>query len=267
MEDYEDSADRIREANYRKALALYTFMETYDSEGIYARLSMDPDKENRFSFSEAKADALGNSALDELRAACGQDEVVIELADTPAESFEPIGDCLTAVFRNLGDYKDSAARLDGLKELTNYKSAFFALCESGDLAAAAQWLNDYTGEFEQRDEWLANLSLYLPFCDDWGLYSGDPTVIPLTADLGGACMALRSNVSFKDGVAILHLYWSNEGEEYCVDLIAEPGDSNFYLQQDPFHYMAVISVTDHLAYMKYDGQATLWSSCEYSRIQ
>ena len=91
-------------------------------------------------------------------------------------------------------------------------------------------------------------------------------MIPLTVEQKASCLSFTGWVSLKDGLATLHIVCSGEGGEYGVELVTDMGDPNFYLQKEPFHYMAVISNTGHLAYMKYDGQATLWSSCEYERI-
>ena len=256
----------MREAHYRKALALYTFMEHYDSDGLYASLSMEPGKGNRFSLPEEKATALGSNAMNELRAACGRDGADIALADTPADDLQPLGDCLKAIFTELSDYKDSAERLEGLKELTNYPSIFFSLCEDGDLDAAGQWLEDYQGDLPDKERWLRLLDLYRPFCDSWGLYSGDPTVLPLTAGYNASCLSFMTRVSLKGDIAVLVITFRDDSGEHTVELRTDAGESSFYLQKDAFLYMAAISNTGRFAYMKYDGQGTLRSSCEYSRM-
>lgn len=263
MEGYGDSEQMAREAVYRKALALYGFLEQYDERGIYAYLSMDPAETSRFSLSSANALALGSPAITALRLACGGDAVDITMEDTPSEGLKPFGACVRDLFSYLGDYRDSAERLASLDVLTDYTRDFYMLLEAGDIYSAYDWLESFPGEFAGREHWLQLLNLYKPFCDDWVLYAGDPTLVPLTAGHDFSCMRLNSRVLISGDLATLRFRIPYGESEIILDLYAETGNLNFSTGTD-FFYLAVVSNVDHLAYMKYyDG--TLMSSVEYER--
>lgn len=262
---YKGSDQFAQEAVYRKAVALYEFIEKYDERDIYALLSMDPSGTNRFSLSTAKALDLGSTAVTSLRAACGKDSVDITMEDAPSEGLKPLASCVKEFFSLLADYKDSATYLESLTELTDYTRDFYMLCEAGDIYGAYDWLQNYAGEFPGRSHWLQLLDLYKPFCSDWDLFSGDLTLLPLTVGREFPCTSFNSRVMIQGDYATLRMLVREGESEYNVDLVSETGATNFGYSEGGTFYSAIINQLDHLAYLKFwDGQ--IISSCEYSRV-
>ena len=264
LDSYKASEQLAQEAVYRKAVALYRFVEKYDERDISALLSMDPNGTNRFSLSTETALELGSAAVDELRTACGHDMVDITMTDTPSEGLKPLASCTKEIFSLLGDYKDCPSYLESLAVLTDYTRDFYMLCQAGDIYGAYNWLQNYSGDFSGREHWLQLLDLYKPFCDNWALNSGDITLLPLTVGHEFPCTSFNSRVMINGDYATLRILIREGESEYYVDLYADTGATNFsYSDGGPF-YSAVINQIDHLAYMKFsDGQIV--SSCEYQR--
>ena len=190
LNGYEGSDDMVKESVYRKALGLYDFICHYDVRQVCADLSITPERGSSIVIPKDAALSMGSQCVPDLYAACGNDPVDISLSDEPGQSMKPLADCVTELFEQLGDYRDSADCIAGIQEATDYTRDFYMLCETGDLYSALEWLETYEGEFEDRDLWHARLELYLPFCTGWSLYSGDATVIPLTVWRGGKCADL-----------------------------------------------------------------------------
>ena len=265
--DFSDSADMAREAFYRKAVSLYEFIEQYDEEGLFALLSTDSNGTTRFSLSPRKALSLGSPAIAALRQACGKDKVDIQMTENTPDGLRPIGDCVKDLFAYLGDYRDSAERLENLDVLTDYTRDFYMFCEAGDIYSAYDWLYAYNGEFPHKDNWLQLLDMYKPFCSDWELFLGDPTLLPMTLDgLSAPCYSFNSRVLIKDGVATLRFLFREGEADYTVDIPAEAGTTNFMLAKDVLFYIVQINQVDHLAYMKYYEGSQL-GSCEYERVK
>ena len=266
LDSFKASEQLAQEAVYRKAVALYNFIEKYDERDIYALLNMDPGGTNRFSLSTAKALELGSAAVDELRAACGRDIVDLTMADTPSDGLKTLAACTKEFFSLLGDYKDCPDYLESLTQLTDYTRDFYMLCQAGNISGAYDWLQAYKGEFQGRDHWLQLLDLYKPFCDDWVLSSGDITLLPLTVGHEFPCTSFNSRVMIDGDYATLRILIREGESEYNVDLRAETGATNFSYSVDNRFYSAVINQLDHLAYMRFaDGQIV--SSCEYQRAR
>lgn len=262
--DFADSRDMAREAIYRKAEALFGFMEKYDVRGIYAEISLSADSSSVFFLEESAALKLGSDSIAALRAACGEDRADIQLGDSAPEKLLPFSDALSALFSSLDSYSGSQGYIEKISEAADYTREFFALCREGDLYGAWDWLSAYEDEFENRDYYLQLLELYKPFCDNWALYSGDSTLISLTAGKAQPCLSFSTRVILDGETAVLRFSVSG-GEEYSLDFTAELGETVFSNSDDGVHnYLAAISVVDHLAYMKYDSSG-LRSSCEYER--
>lgn len=264
--DFSDSAEMAREAVYRKAVALYDFIEQYDEEGIVALLSSDGTGTTRFSLTPQKALSLGSPVIAALRQACGRDQVDIGMAEEAPEGLRPMGDCVKELFAYLDDYRDSAERLEKLDELTDYTRDFDMLCEAGDIYSAYNWLLAYTGDFPHKDIKLHMLEMYMPFCSDWQLFLGDPTLLPMTEDGHSyPCYSFNSRVLIKDDVATLR-FMIREGEsDFVVDIPAEAGTVDFVLPKGGVHYYVMINQVDHLAYLQlYEG--SILGSCEYERV-
>ena len=264
LDSYKESEDYAQEAVYRKALALFNFIKQYDERDVYALLSVEAGGTNRFSLSTEKALALGSSVVDELRAACGKDTVDVTMADTPSSGLKPLAVCTRELLSLLGDYKDSADYLSALKDLTDYTKDFYMLCKAGDIYGAYDWLQSYTGDFAGRDHWLQLLDLYKPFCGNWGLFSGDITLLPLTVGRSFPTTSFNSRVIIDGDYATLRLLVREGESEYNVDLTADTGSTSFLCPVGNAFCSAAVNNVGHMAYMKYsDGR--LISSCEYMR--
>lgn len=258
------AGDKAQEAVYRKVSALTSYIEHNNIQGVYASLSMEADGRSLFSMSKDKALALGSQSVADLLACCGEDLVDLQLEDTPPAGLLPLDEAVRALIGSIEGYRDTAKLLDTITEATDYTRAFYTLCENGDLAGAYEWLQAYEGEFENREQWLADLELYIPYCAEWELYLGDATVIPLTVGRGDKCMVFRSRVLLKNGNVVLRL--SDAGGEYSVDLRAEPGSGRFTIEEENVLYLCLINNYGHMAYFKYRNGGILASSCEYSRV-
>ncbi len=259
---FQESERFAQEAVYRKAVALYSFIDQYDEQDIYALLSMEANGTNRFSLSRDKALELGSSVVEKLGATCGKDKVDITLNDTPSPGLKPLSVCTEELLSLLGDYKDSSEYLSSLQELTDYTRDFTMLCRAGDIYGAYTWLENYTGEFTGREHWLQLLDLYKPFCSEWVLYSGDVTLLPLTVGHEFPCKYFYSRVMIDGDYATLRVLIREGESEYNVDLVADTGSTSFVCTVNNAIYCAAINAVNHMAYMKFiDGQ--LISSCEY----
>ena len=264
--NFKDSADLARESLYQKALGLYEYILRYDVRQVYADLSISTDRGSSFVMPKDAALAMGSQCVTDLYAACGKDPVDVNLSEQPSQSMRLLADCVTDLFALLEDYRDSADRIAGIREATDYTRDFFMLCEAGDLHGALEWLEAFEGEFEDRDVWLSRLQLYLPFCTGWSLYSGDATVIPLTVWRSGRCMNCSTRVLLTDNQAVLRLS-ANDGEEYYFDLVSALDDMYFMNEEDPnFRYLLVINNMGRMSYLKYDTFGNLITSCEYNPV-
>ena len=250
------------EPAYRKVSALTDFIRRYNIRGIFASLSMDPAGRTIFSLPKDTALTLGSQSVADLMASCGEDPVDLLLEDAPGPGLLPLDEAVKALIASLDGYKDSEGLLAAIAEATDYTREFFTLCESGDIYGAYDWLTSYDGAFEDREAWLSDLELYMPYCADWDLYLGDSTVIPLTAERNEKCMSFHSRVLLRDGVATLRL--SPPDGSYSVDLYADQGADRFFNDEfENAHYLVVITNAGHLSYLKYNLQGKLASSCEY----
>lgn len=262
---YSDSADMVREAIYQKAVALYGIMEKYDVRELYASISTQTGKASVFSFNESAAMKLGSGFIEELRAACGQDEADIRMEDKPSETLIPFSGALNRLFATMKPYSDSAGYMEKISAAVDYTREFYGLLANGDIYGAYDWLSVYEGEFEGRDYWLGLLESYKPFCGTWELYSGDAALLPLTAGSTQPCGSFSACVIISDEAAILRLSPMN-GEDYAVELRAELGASAFTNSDDGVNtYYATISNVQRLAYIKYNAAGLVRSSCEYSK--
>ncbi|MBQ5405868.1 MAG: hypothetical protein IIU18_04480 [Oscillospiraceae bacterium] len=258
--------EEAREPVYRKAQALTAFIRTYNIRGIYASLSMDPGGRSLFSMSKDTALTLGSRSVEDLLASCGEDPVDLQLEDEPGAGLLPLDEAVIALIGTVEGYKDSAGLLAAIADATDYTREFFTLCENGDVAGAYDWLQHYEGAFEDRERWLSDLALYLPWCGTWDLYLGDATVIPLTLGRDGKCMSFRTRILLKDGQATLRL--TDAGGEFGVDLYAEQGAIRFFNEdQEGVFYLVVITNAGHMSYLKYRTSGKLISSCEYEPVE
>ena len=264
MGDYQNSEEMAQEAVYRKAMALYSFIEQYDEKDIYAALSMDPNVTNRFSLSSQKALTLGSTVVDALRAACGGDFVDLTLEDAPSEGLRPLANCVKDLFSYLGSYRDSAERLASLDVMTDYTKDFYMLCQAGDIYGAYDWLQRYTGDFPGREHWLQLLDLYKPYCDEWRFSSGDPTLLSYIGGSEFSCMTCSSRVLIDGDRATLRVLIRYTDSELIVDFYAETGTLGFSTSDGTHFFLTAVTNVDHLAVMKYINDV-LKGGAEYER--
>ena len=265
LEDYEDSAVMAEEAVYRKAIALYQVIESFDIRRVQAELSLDPQQPSSFSLPKSAAADQGSQCLAALRDACGQDPLDIQLTDTSPDGQRPLADCVTELFAQLNGYKDSEERIRGIAEATDYTREFFELCANGELYAAYDWLSAYDGEFPNRNAWRALLELYIPYCTSWKLYGGDATVIPLTVGHSQPCENFSTQVFLNSNGSPKLRITANDGGDYIIDLYADPGEIRFSNGEDEnYTYLLAITNSGRLSYMKYSKTGKLITSCEYS---
>lgn len=265
LDGFGDSLDMEKEAIYRKAVSLFGFIEKYDIRGISAVISTDAKVPSRFYISQSAALKLDTSVVSDLKAACGEDPADVRIEDAN-ETAAPLSDALTEMFASLGKYKDAAEYGDKIAIAIDYTRAFFELCRSGELYQAYDWLNAYEEEFPDREHWLSLLDTYKPFCDSWGLYSGDSTLLPISAGKSEACRSFDTCVIIDGETATLR-FTGTGSEEFTLDAPAALGETRFIYNDGVYSYFTAISVVDHLAYMKYDSGGSMRSSCEYSRMK
>ena len=264
LSPYEDSAQMAQEAIYRKALSLFRFMESYEVRDISCALSTETGTASRVSVPKAVALEMGEGFITQLKGAFGRDPLDILLEDEPAGDMVPFADGVSGLFASLGRYSESRDYIEKIAELSDYTRPFYAMCEQGDLYGAYDWLQAEP-DFENREHWLRLLELYKPYCASWVLYSGDPTLISITAGKGQPCNAFSSCVLLSGDSAVLRLSCTGD-EEFTVELSASAGETSFMLDiGDGFLYYSTISNVDHMGYLKYDSNGSIRSSCEYSR--
>lgn len=260
--DFSDSSVMAEECRYRKAVSLFQFISRYDISRISAVISTDTDGTSIFSLPSEEALRLGTGCIEELRSSCGKDPTDVRLEDMPSGQMPPLKDALKEFFLSLGDYKDSASFPDQIDELTDYTRDFFMLCSTGDLPAAKAWLSSYAGEFPDRDEWADLLELYLPYCGNWKLYSGDAGLLPYTIGQNSTALSTSSRVILTRDGAVLRLSFG-EDLAYNIDLPSELGKTQF-INSDlgTGYYMGALN-NRHLVYHRYDYNWKSLSSCDF----
>ena len=168
-------------------------------------------------------------------------------------------------FAALGDYKDSTEQMQRAIDAGDFTKPFYQKCADGDLLGAYQWLADYKGEFDMREQWMNVLQYYLPYCGTWELYQGDPTLIAQTSGLALNCGSFTSKVIIDDTSARLVIYPAG-GEDYPLELSAVVGSNTFTVSPDGVTtYCALISNLGRFTYTKYNSLVTN-QSCEYSKV-
>ena len=263
LDGFSDSVSMIIECKYQKALSLFRFIQNYEITKIKASFTMVPGETTVFSLPKEEALRLGNKTVEDLQACCGGDLVDVRLEDKAHENLLPLKDVLTALFLSLGDYKDSAEYPAKIEEETDYTRDFYMLCQAGDLYGAQEWLKAYTGEFPDRAKYEHYFDLYLKYCNSWKLKLGDSTLLPFTIGQTFSCENFSSRVILKDDGAVLRLSFGNSGS-LTVDLVSSL-DETIFVTKDNNNtvYMGAITNTGQFAYMHYNMDAILLSSCEY----
>ena len=249
--DFEDSADRAREAVYSRAHALYLFAKDHDLRGVTAQLTLEPGEENLVALPRERLLALGEEALQELEACFGGDAVrFIPRSLTGAQS-PALPDAVAELLLPLGDYRDSAALAAELPELTDQSDQFFVLCAAGELEAARDWLNAYDQPFEDREIWLWRIERFLPYCGSWEMFTGDPTLASQMVGGTEEHYQIRSRVLLLPDKAVLVLLL-NEGDETGPELYAELNDERFMLHLGEVSFLAQANPGGSLNLVKID---------------
>ena len=256
LDDFRDSADQAREAVYRKALALFRFVDTHELKGVAAILSTDAEKESLVVLPREQMLRLGNSGLRDLEDCFGEDPVRFTAEDPALTELKPLEEATAALFRRLGDYRDSADLAKKLPEMIDRSEDFFKLCAAGELAAAKDWLNAWDRPFEDRELWLERIDRFLPYCRNWEMLVGDPSLVSTMAGSTEKVDAMRSTVLLTRDGAVLR-FFLHEGDQDGPELYADLGDSRFLLIMNPTTYLANISGSGSLSLIKLkDGDVT-----------
>ena len=264
--EYGDSAEMAKEAIYRKALALCDVIRSYDVRGVFAELSTDPDIQSRVVLAGSNAPAADSPCAQAILSACGKDPVEITGAEAPEENMPTLAESVSRQFESLEGYKDSASCIADIQDATDYTKDFYRLCGEGDLVGALEWLNAWDGQIADREYWQGRLELFAPYCASWSLYSGDKTVVSLTAGRNAPCYDIVTKVVFEDDYPVLYLTAHDGDEEYTISFYSEP-DKAFFSNEDspPYSYYLVINNTGRLSYMMYRENGSLVTSCEFRR--
>ncbi len=267
--DYSNSKTMVQECAYRKALSLFRFLSSYDVSRMFAHITVEPGETSIFSLPASEALRLGSGCVEQLRAACGGDAVDVRLEDEPPEGLATLKEALADFFRSLGDYSDSADFPERIVEETDYTREFFMLCSNGDLVSAWTWLNEYKGDFPERDKWVQLLKLYLPFCSYWNLYSGDSTLIPFSVGYTFTCNSVVSRILLEKDSAVMRLSFG-DGYGLTFDLPTEFGETLFvsadYLHQYGY-YIAAVNAAGRLGFTRYSDNWDKLSACEYEKAE
>lgn len=238
--DYEDSADRAREAVYRRGEALYRFAKDHDVRGVTARLSMEPGEENLIALPRERLLALGESGLKELETCFGRDALRLLPRSLGADDYPPLEEAAAQLLASLGDYRDSAELAAQLPEMMDRSQEFFALCAAGRLEEAREWLQNDEHPFEDRELWLQRIQRYLPCCGSWAMNVGDPTLASQVAGGTAECYHIRTRVLLlEDKVALILLL--DEDSETGPEFFAEMDDMRFLLHDGDVSYLVQIN--------------------------
>lgn len=265
--DYEDSAEMVTEAIYRKAVALCDVIRGNDVRGIYASISLEPDVTSRFVLAGDQAPAADSAVAQSLLAACGNDPAELSQADVLEEGMPALADAVIDLFASLNGYRDSEACIQSIREAMDHSKDFYRLCAEGDLAGAQEWLNTWGGELEERELWQERLEQFIPYCGSWAVYSGDMSILPYMSGREGSCYEFRTYVSIEGEDSILHVIVRDGEEEYGLDFFHEPDKDYFYNSDNPpYSFLMVINSTGRMSTLMYNANTgSLLTSCEYKR--
>ena len=256
LDDFRDSREQADEALYRRNHALYTYLKEHELRGVTASLSAEPEQESRIALSRAQLLRLGSQGLQELEAVFGGDPLLLITEDSAAGTLRPIEQELAEQFEALGDYRDSAALAAELPEMIDRSGEFFALCAAGELESARDWLNAYDKPFEDRELWLSLIGRYLPYCQSWKLFSGDPS-LPSQA-VGGAekLYTFRCEVLLTPEGAVLR-FVSEDAAGDAPEMSADLQDGRFMTQLGSTGFIAQLNTSGSLTMVKLRDGATV----------
>lgn len=265
--DYKDCTELMKESLYRRAVRLYELTDKYSMQGIYSSISSVSETKSIFYMTQDAFTRLGSNASSDIRDIFREDGVEVNIGDAPAEGFVPVCQDLSRLFKELGDYKDSAEYAEKAILAGDYTRPFYELCEAGQLYEAYLWLEAFKDEFEAREQWMSVLQKYIPYCGSWSLNKGDPTLIPMMVGVEVPCNGFVSAVVIKDYVVTLVIY-VNGNMDYPISMPLAAEGGRFSSNVDGVNtYIAALSNTGRFNFSRYSSYAisAQTNSCEYSR--
>ena len=259
--DYSDSSDMAKECIYQRANSLLEFAKSSNVRSIYAKFSSSAAENSRISMPGSVLISIGSDTVLSLKKACGDDADIL-YEDSHDESLIPICEAIEQEFLSLGTYKDSAQLAEEAAETGDFTREFFKLCEAGELQAAIIWLNTYDDDFDNRDNYPLLLQTFLPYCNNWSLYSGDPTLIPRITGREDSCTDLKTSVSITENYIVLKIS-TLDGLTLC-EMNYLPDSKGFTYSADELTlYFATINTNNNFSLTNYYNGINL-GAAEYS---
>ena len=241
---------------FRKANALYEYVQSYDVKGFRASLSTEPGEESLVALPRDRLLQMGSAGTQALVACFGQDPVRLVALEEAGEDMPLLEEAISQMLLPLGDYKNSIELGLLLPTLIDRSDEFFQLCASGDLAGAYDWLRTWHKPFEDRDLWMERLQRYLPYCKSWGLVGGDASLVPMIDGEEGPCYDFRIQVIFTREQAVLR-FLLNEGDETGPELLDDLDDERYPNNAEGVQYLIQINESGNLCILKLQDTATV----------
>ena len=254
--EYKDSREMVSECIYRKAEMLSELNEKYSMDGIFCSLSTVTGEKSVFYIPQEVYIQLGSGISTDIRDICGPDGVEINYEEPP-EDYLSFREAVSSLYASLGQFKDSADKSGFEADEVDQSESFYALISEGKLSEALTWLNDFGGEFADRDQWASFIGLYLPFCGSWEFDSGDPSLFPRTVGADVQCAAITTAVFLsEDGGAVLRVCMDGN-DDYPIELqptLQENGSISFFVSPDGVTtFYLVINNSGMLNYSQYNN--------------
>ena len=255
--DYKDSATMVKECIYKKAELLLALTDKYSMEGIYCSLSTVTGEKSVFYIPQSIYIKLGSGISADIREICASDGVEINYEDAPESGYLPYCDAVASLFASLGDYKDSAEKSGNATEAGDYTKPFYELISAGKNDEALTWLNEFKGEFPEREAWTNLISYYLPYCGTWQFDNGDPTLITTTLGLNFSCNTVTTVVFLSDNGGARLCVYPEGNTGLSIELapsVKEDGSVTFSASPDGVTvFYLVINNAGNLSYSKYNS--------------
>lgn len=260
--EFDNSSEMASQCLYDRAFALLEYAKNNNVRNIYLKLSDSSDQNSIISMPGAALISLGSDSVLNLKNLCGDGGADLQYEDTAPDGFLPICEAIRNEFNMLGGYRDSSELAIEAEKAGDFTREFFTLCESGQLQAAAIWLDTYDDEFENRESYPSLLASFAPYCRFWELHSGDPTLIPLTAGIEGDSMMIKTLVSISERSIVLKVYTLDNREICSMNYL--PDSKGFTFSADELTlYYAIISNQNLFSYSKYYNGMSI-GAVEYS---
>ena len=265
LEDYSDSAEKSKECLYRRAVSVLDFCENHNVRHIFTSISDTLEEKTLISMPGALLTELGSDTVFELKKCFVEDGVEFIYEDTlTKEGFVPICESIRKEFEKLGEYKDSADLADRAREAGDFSRPFYQLLRTGELDEAIKWLQKYSDEISDSEEYTEWLETVKTLCSEWKLSMGDPTLIPFS--VGNDPVKLEyfsTSITIENKIATMHIVPDDGSYEIC--LTAEFGKNLFSWNPDGSVYYGYINQVGRFVYIRYTQNGTILSSCEYVR--